>query len=252
MDQIKQLIIVLLTLMLGACASAPQQPVAFDASAISGGGNHVAIQMEKIPETDTSFPGADCLLCIGVARAAHSDLSTQVQSLIPDELNALPDRLAEILRSTGAQVTVLDQPVDIDSLSKNAEKGDNQNLAAKDFRPLANKLGADKLLVLNFSGQGVVRAYASYVPTDIPKAFISGAAYMVDLKTNTYLWYSPINRVKPAEGAWNEPPSFPGLTNAYYQVLAETSDSLASELSQQVQSTPDDNGTAETIDKVAQ
>lgn len=101
----------------------------------------------------------------------------------------------------------------------------------KNFRPLAEKLGADKLLVVNIHSQGVLRPYSSYIPVDVPKAHVSGTAYMVDLKTNTYIWYTTVSTAKPAEGAWNEPPSFPGLTNAYYQVLAETSDLLVSELS---------------------
>ncbi len=231
MNRAKLLTIVVLTMMLGACASVPQQPVAFDAGAIAGSGNHVAIQMKEIPASDTTFPGAGCLMCIGAARLFHSDLSKQVQSLQPEDLNALPDRLAKVLRDNGAQVSVLDQPEDISSLPSNPAKGENQKLSEKDFRPLADKLGVDKLLVLDIRGQGVKRAYSSYIPTDIPRAYVSGIAYMVDLKTNTYVWYSAIETARPAEGEWNEPPSFPGLTNAYYQVLAETSDSLASELS---------------------
>jgi hypothetical protein len=231
MDRSKLLTIIILTMMLGACASAPQQPIAFDAGTIAGGKNRVAIQMNKLPATDTSFPGAGCLLCIGVARAAHVDLSTQVQSLVPEDLNTLPERLAKVLRDDGAQVIVLDQPVDISNLSINSEKGEDPKLTSKDFNPLANKLGVDKLLVLEIRSQGVMRPYSAYIPAGVPRAYVSGIAYMVDLKANTYVWYSTINTDRPAEGAWNEPPSFPGLTNAYYQVLAETSDSLASELS---------------------
>ncbi len=234
MKRIKILAIAGLAAVLGACSSVPQQPIAFDAGAISGGANRVAIHLQKIPTTDTVFPGANCLLCIGVARIAHTDLNKQVQSLQPEELNTLPKRLAETLRASGAQVTVLDQTVDIDGLPSNGDKGDNPKLSEKDFRPLAEKIGADKLLVLNFYAQGVSRAYSSYVPTDVPKAFVSGVGYMVDLKTNTYVWYSPVSMAKPAEGAWNEPPSFPGLTNAYYQVLAETADLFANALSQHV------------------
>jgi hypothetical protein len=142
----------------------------------------------------------------------------------------LPGRLAQVLSSKGAVAKILGNSVDLGSLSVNSDKGDNPNLTYKDFRPLAEKLGVDKLLVVDIHSQGVMRAYSSYLPVDVPKAHISGAAYMVDLKTNTYLWYTPVRSTKPAEGAWNEPPSFPGLTNAYYQVLAETSDMLVSEL----------------------
>lgn len=252
MNRTKLLVIAVLTMMLGACSSVPQKPIAFDAGAIVGGANRVAIQLNKMPATDTSFPGAGCLLCIGVARTMHSALSTQVQSLQPEELNALPERLAEVLRRDGAQVVVLEQPLDIGSLPDNGEKGENQSLASKDFRSLADKVEADKLLVLNIRGQGVLRPYSSYIPAGIPRAYVSGIAYMVDLKTNTYLWYSSIDTSRPAEGEWDEPPSFPGLTNAYYQVLAETSDSLVSELSSKAASTSVGDSGTETTAKVTQ
>jgi hypothetical protein len=252
MNRARLLTIFVLTMMLGACASVPQQPIAFDAGAIAGGKNRVAIQMNNIPATDTSFPGAGCLLCIGVARAAHIDLSTQVQSLAPEDLKTLPDRLAKVLRDDGAQVIVLDQPVDIGNLSTNAEKGENQKLTSKDFKPLADKLGVDKLLVLDIGAQGVMRPYSAYVPTGVPRAYVSGVAYMVDLKTNTYVWYATVNTARPAEGAWNEPPSFPGLTNAYYQVLAETSDSLASELSDKAEPVTTHEAASETTAKAEQ
>ena len=251
MSLAKQLITVALTVMLGACASAPQQPIAFDAGAILGGANRVAITMNKIPATNTSFPGASCLLCIGVARTVHTDLSTQVQSLQPEDLDALPNRLADVLRGNGAQVTVLDQLVDIGSLTDNPEKGENQKLTAKDFRPLADKLAVDKLLVIDINGQGVQRPYSAYIPTDVPKAFVSGVAYMVDLQSNTYVWYSPVSISRPAEGEWNEPPAFPGLTNAYYQVLAETSDSLSGELSSKAAHLSNENSSSETATNVA-
>lgn len=47
---------------------------------------------------------------------------------------------------------------------------------------------------------------------------------MVDVDTNAYHWYLPINLHLSAEGEWKEPPTFPGLTNAYYQVLEKLRD----------------------------
>jgi hypothetical protein len=251
MSRLKQLIIVALTIMLGACASQPQKPVAFDENTITGSANRVVIQMNKLPATDTAFPGAICLLCIGVARTVHLDLSSQIQSLEAEDLSALPNRLAEVLRGKGAQVTVLDQPVDIETLSDNSKKGDTPYPTKKDFRPLVAKLGADKLLVVDVDSQGVRRPYSSYVPIGAPKAFVSGIAYMVDLKRNTYVWYSSIDTSRSAEGAWNEPPNYPGLTNAYFQVLTEASNSLANELSNRPKATSNEGGKTEATTVVA-
>jgi len=49
---------------------------------------------------------------------------------------------------------------------------------------------------------------------------------MVDLTSNAYDWYMPLNVLKSADGRWDEPPKFPGLTNAYFQALEESKDQL--------------------------
>ncbi|MBT0959801.1 hypothetical protein [Denitromonas iodatirespirans] len=231
MDRVKQFIIVATALLMAACSSAPKQPIAFNAETIKGESNRIAIQMGAVPEAITTFPGAGCLLCVGIAMAAHSDLSSHVHSLKPDELASLPQRLADTLRAQGAEVSILKEPVDLEALSSNSGKGDDSRQTEKDFRPLSERLGADKLLVITTYNSGVLRKYSQYVPVDVPEAFFWGVSYMVDLKSNTYVWYAPLNRSRKAEGAWNEPPNFPGLTNAYYQVLAESTDYLAGELS---------------------
>ena len=41
---------------------------------------------------------------------------------------------------------------------------------------------------------------------------------MVNLKTNAYEWYSPID-INKAAAMWDQPPKFPDLTNAYFQAI---------------------------------
>ena len=74
------------------------------------------------------------------------------------------------------------------------------------------------------------RPYSAYVPTGEPKAIVSGSVYLVNLSTNTYEWLMPFSVDKSAEGAWDEPPKFPGLTNAYFQVLEMVADRIQSPL----------------------
>ncbi len=210
-----------LSVLLGACAAPSHPPIAMKSEALGGSDNRIAVQMNEIPETDTSFPGAGCLLCIGAARAAHSDLSTQVQSLEPEGLEALPARLAEILRTKGAVVSMVDEKIDPRELDEFSGYVTGRETPEKDFRPLARSLNADKLLIVDITGQGVRRPYYLYAPTGIPRAHVQGAAYMVDLKTNAYDWYWPIDIEVMAEGEWKEPPAFPGLTNAYFQAVEQ-------------------------------
>ena len=42
---------------------------------------------------------------------------------------------------------------------------------------------------------------------------------MINLSSNAYDFFAPINEMKGAEGKWDEPPDYPALTNAYYSVI---------------------------------
>lgn len=232
MRRFQHLIVAGLAGLMAACSSAPTQPIAFDSTAIQGGQNRIAVQVDAAPKSSTVFPGAGCLLCIGVAMAAHADLTGHIETLQPDELTTLAERLADVLRAQGATVVVLETPVDVEKLSSNGNQGDDPRNTEKDFSPLASTLNADKLLVVKVHSLGVTRPYSSYFPAGDPKAFVMGTGYMVDLNRNAYVWYAPLNLSRASDGAWNEPPKFPGLTNAYYQVLAEMTDTMTRQLSQ--------------------
>ena len=78
--------------------------------------------------------------------------------------------------------------------------------------------------MVQVSALGVWRGYASYVPTDVPRAVLNGQAALVDLSSHGLDWYLPLALARAAEGEWSEPPKYPGLTNAYYQVLETAMD----------------------------
>jgi hypothetical protein len=59
---------------------------------------------------------------------------------------------------------------------------------------------------------------------------VRGTAYLVNLNTQTYEWYAPINAQKATDKKWDEPPTFPGLTNAYYQAVEAARDSVLNPL----------------------
>jgi len=119
---------------------------------------------------------------------------------------------------------VIKEPIDLKSLPD--VRTDVPTNARKDFSSLRTKLAVDKLLVIDMPLVGYVRMYSSYVPTSDPKATVSGSSYLVDLKTNTYSWYVPIEISRSADGKWDEPPKFPGLTNAYFQAMEAGRDSV--------------------------
>ena len=80
--------------------------------------------------------------------------------------------------------------------------------------------------MINVQQLGFVRNYAAYVPTSDAKATVSGIAYMVNLKTNAYEWFDHVSITRSADGAWDEAPAFPGLTNACFQAIEQAKDRM--------------------------
>jgi hypothetical protein len=205
-----------------ACAVAPQLPVELAPDAVGPQGGRVGVAMTKLPAQDTEVPGAGCLLCLAVASAANSALTDHARKLPYEDLPRLKDQVAELLRKKGTDAVVIAGDLDLDALSDAAAKG--TNIAARDFKPLKTKLQVDRLLVMNVDAIGFTRSYSGYVPTTDPRAMLRGAAYIVNLSTNAYEWYAPVNVTKTADGPWDEPPNFPGLSNAYFYVLETSKD----------------------------
>jgi hypothetical protein len=209
---------------LAGCAGVPQQePLPFKGDVVKAGEARVGVAMSKLPKVNTFFPGAGCILCIAAAEAANSSLTKHTQTLTHEELAPLKDQAAAALAKGGVQAQVIAEPIDIAKMKRITAAPGSPD---RDFRPLKAKYGVDKLLVIDVTLLGMVRSYAAYIPSSDPKATMEGAAYIVNLSSNTYEWYSPIKIARAADGAWDEPPSFPGLTNAYYQALEIGMDSV--------------------------
>jgi len=207
------------------CGTVPHQdPVLLSANTLIASAGRVGVIMTPLPKVDTNFPGADCLLCYAAAAAMNSTLTDYVRTLPYEDLPKLKSDIAGLLRKKGANVVVIEEDLDIKILPD--YKSSEPNRAYKDFSPLKKKFNIEKLLVINISSLGVWRSYASYVPTSDPKMVLNGAGYLVNVNNNTYEWYMPIAITKSADGQWDEPPQFPGLTNAYFQTLENGKDSL--------------------------
>jgi hypothetical protein len=208
-------------MLLGGCATPAQRPIDLPANYFSSGnakGGKVGVVMAELPKPDTAFPGAGCLLCIAVANGTHSALNKEVQTFSTAELKPLPSDLVALLKKQGLDAVLISEPLKIDALP-DLGATDPVNKSRKNFASLKAKYNVDRLLVVNFTALGVWRSYSAYVPTDLPKAVVVGNASMIDLATHSLEWYLPVTISRAADGNWDEPPNFPGLTNAYYQVL---------------------------------
>jgi len=218
------LLVSAIAIFLGGCASAPQQSVSLSSMGKGAEAGRVGVAMTKLPPVDTFFPGASCLLCLATASMANSSLTSHAKTLPYDELSKLKVDLAKLLRQGGASVTVIEEDIDVDALPDFDKK--EPGIARKDFSSLRGKYNIDRLLVINVRSLGYVRTYQAYFPTSEPKATLDGLGYMVNLKSNAYDWYKPVGVSKSSDQGWDEPPKFPGLTNAYFQVLEIAKDSF--------------------------
>ena len=180
--------------------------------------------MTPLPKVDTSFPGAGCLLCIATASAANSTLTDYARTLPYEDLPKLKNYVADKIHKKGPNVIVIADDLRIDALSDYSGKG--PNTAKKDFSSFKQKYNIDKLLVIDIASLGFVRTYSAYIPTSDPKGAFRGTGYIVNLNDNTYEWYMPVDIAKSADSKWDEPPKFPGLTNAYFQALEIGKDSF--------------------------
>lgn len=230
MKKITGVVLLALLALTTGCVTAPQLPVALEDSFWQQEEKKVGIAMTEIPKLTVHLPGASCLLCIATAKLANSALSKHVETLSYGDLPELKTELAKRFEKRGTAVSVLDEVLNLKALPKNKSKLPNS--AYKDFSAFKEKYGISHLLVVDIRLIGMHRTYSSYIPTSDPKAVFDGSSYLVDLENNTYDWYLPFDIYKSSSDEWDEPPSFPGLTNAYYQALEIGKESIYSPFSE--------------------
>jgi hypothetical protein len=218
------LILLACAALLTGCASAPQQPVALTGATLSAPAGRIGIAMSAMPKVDTSFPGAGCLLCLAAASVANSTLTNYTKTLPSEDLLRVKGELAELLRKKGHDTVVIDEAIIVADLPNAPTSG--PNLARKDFTALRSKYKLDKLVVIDITEIGISRAYAAYIPTSDPQGVVNGSGYLVNLKDNTFEWFLPLKQARSANGKWDEAPTFPSLSNAYFQALEGAHDAL--------------------------
>lgn len=214
----------LVVLILFGCASAPQPPVSLAEGYFTNRADRIGVAMSEIPKPDTWFPGANCLLCIAVASMANTSMTSAVQGWSTDDLKPLKAELLEALKFRGQAAMAIDEPLKMDVIPDRS--GANPGFSRKDFSAWKATSGVERLLVVNLRALGARRNYSAYVPTGAPCAIFQGEAYIVDLASHKLDWYETFDLARTAEGNWDEPPNFPGLTNAYYQVVEEGKDAI--------------------------
>lgn len=199
--------------LVGCSTLPPQQNVTLEAG-IWDKKPKIGLYVSPTPKITTNFPGAYCLLCLAAASMANASLTKQVETLQPDQLASLRDKVVARLQEKGVEVVLIEQLIPESKLPK--LKATATSTLKRHYGPYKAQYGVDQLLVINYRA-GVDRSYSSYIPTSDPLAIVAGQIHMIDLETNQYTLYDPLSISVGAEGEWDTPPAFPGVTNAFYQ-----------------------------------
>ncbi|AQQ69230.1 hypothetical protein Mag101_17510 [Microbulbifer agarilyticus] len=213
---------------LSGCAGAPQMPVSPDTVFWQESSKRIGVVVSDVPEPNVYLPGASCLLCLAAAEVANSSLSKHTDTLSTDDAKTLKTDLQTLLEANNVEVVEISEPVLFNKLPK--FKSEVPNTAKRDFTGFKEQYNISHLLVMNVHAVGMHRSYSSYIPTSDPKGYFSGLGYLVDLSDNTYKWYKPVTVTKAVTEEWDEAPTFPALTNAYYQAIAEGKEIIMSSL----------------------
>lgn len=215
-----------LALCAGGCVAPKIDPIQFSDNTLPAQtGGRVGVVMTPLPKIDTEFPGAGCLLCLAAAATANSPLTDYSHTLPYEDLPKLKDEVAELIRKKrGLEVIVIKEDLKVGDLP------DYQStapvIARKDYSSFKPKYKIEKLVVINISALGFTRSYSAYIPTSDPKGLFRAVGYVINLSSNTYEWFWPVAIAKAADKNWDEPPKFPGLTNAYFQAVELGKDKL--------------------------
>ena len=214
----------LIMLCIAGCAVTPQQPVSLNPTVLEQGDVKVGIAMTAVPKISMLYPGAGCVFCLLTAMAANSDLSSHAETLSSEDVLEFDDLIKKQLDNSGVSAKLITQDLDLKKFK--SVRSQSANTAKRDFSPLGDEQDITHLIVIDIEHLGFVRQYSAYIPKGDPQASIRGSAYMVNLEDNSYAWYFPFKFYQSAQGEWKEPPTFPGLSNAYYGIVETVKDDL--------------------------
>lgn len=226
--------VLLALLALAGCATMQPQPkqVMLTSPPVASPQQRVGVAIAAMPKPGVAIRGADCLLCYATATAANSGIAKHAEALGVDDFRPVKEKIASTLRAKGMNVVVIADEFDLEALATAAESPSSSDMPKKDFRPLASRYGIDKLLLVQVQTLGFERLYSAYIPRGEPRAVLNATGHFINLSTNRYEWFLPVHQSGVSQGGrWDEPEkNYPGLTNAYYQVIELGKDRLVESL----------------------
>ncbi len=176
----------------------------------------VAIVIEKLPQADYMTLGQQGLLDLAINEGANSELNDYLHQLDMQEFLLIGEEFRSFIEAQG--VSVVSVKTDYVLPELNPLEG-GKGFALKNFKPLRDDLGADRLLLISVPHAGVVRQYYGFIATGAPMADFFAKGIVVDLDTNRVLWRARFDTKLAIAEPWDEPPSFPNVTSAFYKAM---------------------------------
>jgi hypothetical protein len=205
---------------LTGCAS-PQLPIALEDTLWSERDKIIGVAVVELPKPTVQLTGNQGLLDVAINTGLAAGLRNKVETWELAGMETVPQQLADELSARGYKAKVL-PPL---KLSEFKESGAKLGYAKRDFTPLRQQ-HVDKLILITLNVAGTQRSYYSIVPTSDPLTQVGGLTQIIDLTDNRLAFYQPFSAVRAADGEWDEGPDYPNLTNAFYQALDESEQSI--------------------------
>jgi hypothetical protein len=208
-------------LFFAGCAIAPQKPVAITDTYWEQQDQRIGVYVQPIEAPQLYLEGDVRLLDYAVISAVMSSVKSHFSGLDTTDYEFLREDINNHFSQEGKLVKLISEDITLEDLPSfnDPNAKDELHFSRTDYSQLKNKLEVDQLLIIKAKRVGLARPYASIMPMADPRAIFEIEGELVDLSNNQLLWYSTISHANFSTGDWDEPPTYPGLTNAFYTTL---------------------------------
>ena len=203
----------LTTLMFTSCATL--KPMELQPDFWQQSNKKVAVVVHELPKSAAYKAGNQGLLDVAINNAISNKFDNFIESLQFEPYSALAEDIEKEFDQRGFDATVVKlDPKNIPALEKTAEQKKNPALFQMNLGAVPDLKDKDLVFIITSNQVGTTRSYYGFVPTSAPQGLYGGIAHLVDVKTNEIKWWKPVNVVKPVSGKWDQPPSYPNVSQA--------------------------------------
>jgi hypothetical protein len=201
-----------MTLLATGCVSVqepvPLQPIANQTAKVG------VMYVEAVP-AETQYTGSIGLLDYAIIAGVNKSLDTYLKSLTFEDYPVLVNEVTSKLQAKGFNAQLIDPPISLDLAKKIDLPKENKN--DSDFSAITKGQDIDYLVLIQKPAIGTTRSYYGPVPTSEPLAMVALRVEMVELATGNLLWYRNLREVATIDTPWDEPDTYPNMTNSIYK-----------------------------------